>query len=207
MKNASIAEGFYLTTFFVKKRLGWIPRGGGSGLTGQRSPRIACFCLAVLLLTFSTVSAQSGETQIEGIQKAIKQQLMAFNNNDYKAAYRYASKAIQSVFSLVEFETMVRSGYPQIDKSRKVDFGEILLSEDLNQALAKVRITGMDHSTLRTQYQMILEGGAWKNNGVVNLDVIESIPIQSWPSKKRGPVLDRFVNALNRFGRSLFPPI
>jgi len=191
----------------LKKKLRRIIHGGVHGLTGRRPPRIACFCLAVLLLTFSTVSAQSGETQIEGIQKAIKQQLMAFNNNDYEAAYRYASKAIQSAFSLVEFETMVRSGYPQIDKSREVDFGEILLSKDVTQALAKVRITGMDRSILNAQYQMILEGGAWKNNGVVNLDVIESIPIQFLPSKKRGPVLDRFVNALNRFGRSLFPPI
>lgn len=69
----------------------------------------------------------------------------------------------------MEFETLVRTGYPQIDKSLKISFGEITLFDEDTRATVIVHVTGMDRTMVTTRYKMILENGAWKNNGVINL--------------------------------------
>jgi hypothetical protein len=109
------------------------------------------------------------------IQGVIQQQLKAFNADDYPSAYQYASKHIQSKFTLDEFEAMVRTGYPQIAKSIRTVFGGISYSTDRLHATVQVDVTGADRVTVRAQYRMVLEKGNWKIDGVMLLD--RSTPI------------------------------
>jgi hypothetical protein len=104
------------------------------------------------------------------IQGVIRQQLKAFSAEDYPAAYRHASKQIQSKFTPDEFKAMVRTGYPQIAKSLRAVFGEIRYSDDRLHATAQVDVTGTDLVTVRARYRMVMEDGSWKIDGVILFD-------------------------------------
>lgn len=145
-------------------------------ISGHQKNNIITACLiAFLFLIFSSFPAHANDASINLIKSVIKQQLKAFNEDDYHAAYRFASKNIQTGFSLREFETMVRRGFPEIAKSLKVSFDEISMSEDGTQAIAIVYVTGKARTTVIAQYLMVLEDGNWKNNGVMNLKRITPI--------------------------------
>ncbi len=132
-------------------------------------PAIVASLFILFFLIFTRLPAYSFDAPIRQIKSTITQQLKAFKNNDYQPAYRFASCHIQSELSLMEFETMVRTGYPQIDKSLKISFGEMTLFDGDTRAAVIVHITGMDRTTVTTRYRMVLEEGGWKNNGVTNL--------------------------------------
>lgn len=122
------------------------------------------------ILIFTPVHA--ADSPLRQIKSVIQQQLAAFNAEDYDAAYQYASKDIQSAFSRVEFEAMVRSGFPQIAHSLKSSFGKIELAEDGTHAEALVHVTGENHVTVLARYMLVLEEEGWKNNGVIILEHI-----------------------------------
>ncbi|MBN4054347.1 DUF4864 domain-containing protein [Nitrospira defluvii] len=136
---------------------------------GQTLPATALSLSIFLLFIFTHLPAYSFDSPKRQIKSAITQQLRAFKNNDYRAAYQFASSHIQSEFSLTQFETMVRTAYPQIDKSLKISFGKITLFSKNTRATAIVHITGMDRTTVTARYRMVLEEGGWKNNGVIHL--------------------------------------
>lgn len=124
-----------------------------------------------LFLSFLFSAAEPSEL----IQAVIQNQMKAFNDDDYTAAYAFAAESIRERFSKERFEAMVRAGYPQIAKSSRAVFGEIALSKDKQAAVATVRVTGKDHVTVVAQYQMLLENREWKIGGVMILE--ESRPI------------------------------
>ncbi|MDC4205109.1 MAG: DUF4864 domain-containing protein [Candidatus Manganitrophus sp.] len=109
------------------------------------------------------------------IQSVIRQQMNAFNKDDYATARTFASAGLRQRFSKERFEMMVKSGYPQIAKSHLVSFEEILFSDDNQAAVATVHITGKDRVTVIARYLMVLEGDAWKINGVMILEEIQPI--------------------------------
>ena len=120
-------------------------------------------------MIFITHPAFAADSSVNLIKSVIQQQLDAFNDDDYDTAYQFASKHIQSVFTQTEFETMVRTGFPQIAKSRKASFDEITLSDEGSFADAIVHVTGVDRVTVIARYKMVMEEGKWKNNGVIIL--------------------------------------
>ncbi|MFQ5597521.1 MAG: DUF4864 domain-containing protein [Nitrospiria bacterium] len=145
------------------------------------------------ITAFSTNAAFVEDAEVGRVQSLIREQLAAFNADDYPAAYRLASSRIQSVFSLASFEHMVQEGYPQIAKSRVASFEEIAFSENRQGATALVQVTGMDRTTVIAQYILILEKGHWKNNGVVILKTI--MPVSRSPvSLLRIPLFSRPFN-------------
>ncbi|MDC4224638.1 MAG: DUF4864 domain-containing protein [Candidatus Manganitrophus sp.] len=91
------------------------------------------------------------------IQSVIRQQMNAFNKDDYATARTFASAGLRQRFSKERFEMMVKSGYPQIAKSHLVSFEEILFSDDNQAAVATVHITGKDRVTVIARYLMVLE--------------------------------------------------
>jgi hypothetical protein len=126
---------------------------------------LSIILLGFLIFTASPVLAEDPSSL--HIQGVIQQQLKAFNADDYPAAYRYASKHIQSKFALDEFKAMVQTGYPQIARSLRTSFGEIAFSEGRTHAVAHVDVTGADHVTVQARYRMVLEDGSWKIDGVI----------------------------------------
>lgn len=127
-------------------------------------------------LSLSVVAPLQSDTPAEGIKSVIREQMKAFNEEDYRAAYRFASRGIKERLSLERFEAMVRTGYPQIAKSRAAAFGEITLLEGGARAFAIVHVTGADHVTVKARYLMVLdEEGGWKIDGVVLLEEIRPV--------------------------------
>lgn len=129
----------------------------------------------LLLLVFFPI-APAGAAEPAGlIQSVIQRQMKAFNEDDYRAAYAFASGSIRRRFSTERFEKMVKSGYPQIAKSHLVSFGEITLTNDKQAAVAVVHVTGKDRVTVIAEYQMVLEEGEWKIGGVTILEEMKTI--------------------------------
>jgi len=129
--------------------------------------RPSIILLGFLILAVNPVLADDPASR--SLQEVIRQQLTAFNADDYPKAYGYASRHIQDKFSLEEFKAMVRTGYPQIAQSLRTSFGDIAYSEDKLHASAQVDVTGVDHVTVRAEYRMVMEDGRWKIDGVVLL--------------------------------------
>lgn len=132
--------------------------------------RLTAPCL-ILLTALSVAAAEPADL----IQAVIRQQMKAFNEEDYATARTFASEGLRQRFSKERFEKMVKSGYPQIAKSHLVSFGEILFSDDNQAAVATVHVTGKDRITVIARYLMVLEGDAWKINGVMILEEIQPI--------------------------------
>lgn len=129
--------------------------------------------IPLLLLLVSTVLSPTPlfavDPPVREIQKVIQNQLKAFKEEDYTAAYTYASRQIHRQLSLERFERMVRSGYPQIARSERVSLGPVAFSDE-RRGTAQVTITGSDHTTIIAEYQMTLEEEAWKIDGVIILE-------------------------------------
>lgn len=130
--------------------------------------------IVVCLLLFTTVPGTVTDPA-DLIQSVIQQQMNAFSHDDYATARTFASEGLRQRFSKERFEKMVKSGYPQIAKSHLVSFGEILFSDDNQAAVATVHVTGKDRVTVIARYLMVLEGDAWKINGVMILEEIQPI--------------------------------
>ena len=98
--------------------------------------------------------------------RVVMQQLDAFRRDDFDTAFGFASAEIHDTFDRARFETMVREGYPEIarsvfaviDGSQRGPGGRLYLM---------MRIRGADGRGVEAVYEMVLEGGDWRINGVV----------------------------------------
>lgn len=125
--------------------------------------------LVVLCLILLAAQSIAATDPADLIQSVVQRQMNAFNEDDYATARTFAAAGLRQRFSKERFEKMVKSGYPQIAKSHLVSFGEILFSDDNQAAVATVHVTGKDRVTVIARYLMVLEGDAWKINGVMIL--------------------------------------
>ena len=130
--------------------------------------------LILLALIFSARPVAAADPA-DLIQSVIRQQMNAFNADDYPTARTFASESIRQRFSRERFEKMVKAGYPQIAKSHLVSFGEILFSEDKHAAAATVHVTGKDHVTVIARYLMVLEEAGWKIGGATIVEEFQPI--------------------------------
>jgi hypothetical protein len=128
-------------------------------------------CLAALAFwaaAWSVVLAQPadiGEADRRAIRQTIEAQLDAFRREDGPAAYSYASPEIQRQFQTPEmFMHMVRQGYPQVYRSREVDFRELVAARDA--ATQAVLLVGPDGDTAMALYRMQRQiDGSWRIDG------------------------------------------
>jgi hypothetical protein len=106
----------------------------------------------------------SNET-IEGqVRRVIEAQLAAFRQDDYPAAYTYASESLRAQMSLPAFERLVKIGYPLIARSRSAQFGVIF--DNGGQAMVNVVIAGRSGRARHYRYILQKEGAGWKILGV-----------------------------------------
>lgn len=130
------------------------------------------------LLSVQSIQAPDPSSQEKEIQSVIRQQLDAFNFNDFEEAYRLASKQTQDQSSLDQYEEMVRTNYPQITKSIRASFGEIRFIPDPTHAVVQVEITGFNHKKVTAEYRMIQENDGWKVDGITMIPVRTKGPIE-----------------------------
>ncbi|HEV8471437.1 MAG TPA: DUF4864 domain-containing protein [Methylomirabilota bacterium] len=122
--------------------------------------------LAGLLLLVAAGIACAQDADVAAARASALAQLEAFRQGDFDRAYTYASVVIREQFGREAFERMVRLGYPQIaapatvtlDGAERAPNGSVFLF---------LRVRGADGVAVEAVYEMVLEAGAWKVNGVV----------------------------------------
>ncbi len=103
------------------------------------------------------------------IQAIILAQIEAFKRDDAARAFSFASPGIRQVFQTPErFIEMVRSGYVQIYRPLKVEFGPASRSlGTLQQIRQVVNLVGLDGKKAVAYYLMERQAdGSWKIGGV-----------------------------------------
>jgi len=118
----------------------------------------------VLTLCLFGWTSQAGPPDPE-IERTIQQQLEAFQEDDFEAAFDHASPMIRSLFGSAErFGQMVESGYPMVHRWGAVAFLD--LQEIDGRLWQMIEITDVDGGWHRLAYQMLEGPDGWKINAV-----------------------------------------
>lgn len=132
--------------------------------------RSSCALAALLLaaVTALLVARVAAQPPADGTEAAdpVLRQLDAFRHNDYDAAYTFASAEIRRRFDRQDFEAMVKGGYPEIAHSARARVVSARVSPEGTVYLI-VKIRGANGQHVEALYEMVLEPGGWKINGVV----------------------------------------
>jgi hypothetical protein len=129
--------------------------------------RAAVGTAAALAIALSVQSTRLQRERMEAARAAravIRQQLAAFNRDDYRAAYGYAAPEIQEQFPLPAFRQMVRRGYPQIAHSRATAFGPARFHGSV--VAVPILVTGEDGMIARYIYLLRRVKEEWRVAGV-----------------------------------------
>lgn len=136
-------------------------------------------CLA--LIGFSTGSVADAKRADEAanpkgeIQQVIQQQLDAFRQNDFKTAYGFAHSGVKVQFTQLDFEKMVRAGFPTMLNPGEIGFGAS--HEDGAKAAAQVILSGKNGKSAAYQYLLGKEDGSWRISAVIPVE-LEATGIQ-----------------------------
>ena len=99
--------------------------------------------------------------------RTVLDQLAAFRRGDWTTAYGFASAGIQARFGPEAFREMVTRGYaPIADSARATVLGTAIV--DPEHGYVEVRVEGRDGETIEALYELVLEEGAWRIDGVVS---------------------------------------
>lgn len=124
--------------------------------------------VAVLLQAGAPAAATAAESRIElreAIVGVIRQQMDAFQRNDFDAAFSFASPAIQRQLRTPEnFIRMVIAGYMPVFRPRSVLFLDLF--EDEGHLVQRAVVEGADGDTVIALYPMLRMGdGSWRIDG------------------------------------------
>ena len=121
--------------------------------------------LAVVFVLIASVSA----AQDRGIERVIRDQIEAFQADDFEAAFVHASPNIKRMFGSSErFGQMVKRGYPMVWRPDAIQF--LALRKDADLFWQRLLIRDAQGRGHVLEYQMILTESGWKINGVQLLD-------------------------------------
>jgi hypothetical protein len=122
--------------------------------------------LALLLLLLAVPAwAQGSRPAPKEAMDPVMKQLEAFRRGDFDVAYTFASAGIQEQFDRPAFEEMVKGGYPEIAQSTSATIFSSALAPD-GHAYVAVKVQGANGNNIEAYYELVLESGQWKINGV-----------------------------------------
>jgi hypothetical protein len=122
--------------------------------------------VAVLALALSLSAPAQSDPDVEAAGRIVLQQLEAFRRDDFDTAFGFASEEIHQLFDRARFETMVRNGYPEIARSVSAFIDRVTRSPS-GRLYLLVRVRGANGQSVEAVYEMVLETGRWRVNGVV----------------------------------------
>ena len=123
--------------------------------------------LVALLLVLIAVPAwaQGSRPAPKEAMEPVMKQLEAFRRGDFDVADTFASAGIQEQFDRPAFEEMVKGGYPEIAQSTSATIFSSALAPD-GHAYVAVKVQGANGHNIEAYYELVLESGQWKINGV-----------------------------------------
>ena len=126
--------------------------------------KIATWLVSVCM-SFMVVGAQAEPTRNADIEKVIDQQIEAFQADDFKAAFEFATPGIQKRFGTPEkFGFAVIHGYPMVWRPSEIQYIGVELYA--SHALQKVMITDTQKTLHLLVYQMVPVDQGWRIGGV-----------------------------------------
>ncbi|HWN91967.1 MAG TPA: DUF4864 domain-containing protein [Verrucomicrobiae bacterium] len=128
--------------------------------------RASVIVVALMVLGFGGLAwaQQAKPAPKEAMEPPIKQ-LEAFRRGDFDTAYTFASAEIKAQFDRETFELMVKGGYPEIARSASASIvGSVLAPNGLVYLTLKIR--GSNGKSIEALYELVLQNGQWKINGV-----------------------------------------
>ena len=124
------------------------------------------FVLALLLLTPAPHAwAQTPKPAPKEVTEPVMKQLEAFRRGDFDTAYTFASSDIKQQFDRPAFEHMVKNGYPEIARSTFATVAGSTMAPN-GHAYLSLKIRGANGNSVEALYELVLENGQWKINGV-----------------------------------------
>lgn len=108
------------------------------------------------------------------LYSVVHDQLAAFRAEDFPSAYRQAASAVQTKFTLAQFEAMIRRDYSQMAHARRVEFGPVNVHGAA--AVVQVYFFAADGSVRSFLYSLMAERGAWKIDGAEEVRVFPRMP-------------------------------
>jgi len=124
--------------------------------------------LALLLVLVALPSwAQTVKPAPKEATEPIMKQLEAFRRGDFDTAYNFASSEIREQFDRPAFEQMVKGGYPEIAQSTFATVVSSAIAPDGHVYVA-VKVRGANGNSIEAFYDLVLESGQWKINGVAS---------------------------------------
>ncbi len=124
--------------------------------------------LALLMLVPALpVWAQADKPAPIDATEPVLKQLEAFRRGDFDTAYTFASSEIKEQFSRPAFEQMVKTGYPEIARSTFAMIARSAVAPN-GHVYVSVRIRGENGNSIEAFYELVLESGHWKINGVTS---------------------------------------
>jgi hypothetical protein len=118
-----------------------------------------------LLLLIPAVPAQAQTPAPKEASEPVMQQLEAFRRGDFDTAYTFASSEIKELFDRSAFEQMVKKGYPEIARSTFASVAGSTVAPN-GHVYLQIKIRGSNGNSIEALYEMVLENGQWKINGV-----------------------------------------
>lgn len=98
---------------------------------------------------------------------SIERQLKAFKSDNYREAEKFQSAALRRNFAdPADFRRMMQRSYPQFARYRSITFGAATCSKDGRYLRIPVVVTGEDERTVRAVYEMVMEQGLYRVQGV-----------------------------------------
>jgi hypothetical protein len=124
--------------------------------------------LALLLVLVALPAwAQTVKPAPKEATEPIMKQLEAFRRGDFDTAYNFASSEIREQFDRPAFEQMVKGGYPEIAQSTFATVVSCAIAPDGHVYVA-VKVRGANGNSIEAFYDLVLESGQWKINGVAS---------------------------------------
>ena len=119
----------------------------------------------LLLLPVSASWAQTAPSAPKEAAEPVMKQLDAFRRGDFDTAYTFASSEIKEQFNRPAFEHMVKTGYPEIAHSTFATIAASAVAPN-GHAYLSVKIRGANGNSIEAFYELVLERGQWRINGV-----------------------------------------
>ena len=119
----------------------------------------------LLLLPLSTSWAQTAKPAPKEASEPVMKQLEAFRRGDFDTAYTFASSDIKQQFDRPAFEDMVKNGYPEIARSTLASIAASTVAPN-GHVYLQIKIRGANGNSIEAFYELVLESGQWKINGV-----------------------------------------
>ena len=122
--------------------------------------------LALLLLVPALPAwAQTAPPAPKEASEPVMKQLEAFRRGDFDTAYTFASSDIKQQFDRPAFEHMVKNGYPEIARSTFASIAASTVAPN-GHVYLQIKIRGANGNSIEAIYELVLENGQWKINGV-----------------------------------------